>query len=84
MLIHREIGDRKGEGIELWKMSLALHQLGERAQAIKHAEQALSIFGQIENPDAYKVPAQIAAWLSDELNPKVENTAADTDADVVP
>jgi hypothetical protein len=32
------------------------------AQAIRHAEQALIIFEQIEHPKAAKVRAQIAAW----------------------
>jgi len=37
-------------------------QLGERAQAIQHAEQALTIFEQIEDPNAAQVRAQLAAW----------------------
>jgi len=43
-------------------MSLALDQLGERAQAIQYAEQALAIREQIEDPRAAKVRAQLAAW----------------------
>ena len=43
-------------------MSLALNQVGERAQAIQHAEQALTIYEQIEAPGAAKVRAQLAAW----------------------
>ena len=62
MLIDREIGDRRGEGDDLWNMSLALDQLGERAQAIQHAEQALTIYEQIEDPNAAEVRAQLAAW----------------------
>jgi len=56
------IGDRRGEGSDLWNVSLALDQLGERAQAIQHAEQALPIFEQIEDPKATKVRAQLAEW----------------------
>jgi hypothetical protein len=62
LLIDREIGDRRGESIDLWNMSLALDQLGERAQAIQHAEQALIIREQIEDPKAAKVRTQLTAW----------------------
>ena len=44
LTIAREIGDRRGEGNALWNMSLVLDQLGERAQAIPHAEQALRFY----------------------------------------
>ena len=53
---------RRGEGNDLWNMSLALDQLGDRAQAIHHAEQALTIFEEIEDPNAAKARAQLAAW----------------------
>ena len=43
-------------------MSLALDQVGEHAQAIQHAEQALNIFEQIEGPDAAQVRAKLAEW----------------------
>ena len=62
LVLHRKIGDRRGEGNVLWNMSLALDQLGERGQAIQHAEQALTIFEQIEDPNAAKVRAQLAFW----------------------
>jgi len=57
-----EMGYRRGEGIGLWNMSLTLDQLGERAQAIRYAERALTIFEQIEDPNAAQVRAQLAAW----------------------
>lgn len=60
--IHGEFGDRRGEGRALWYMSLALEQLGKRAHAIQHAEQALTIHEQIEDPNAAKVRAKLAAW----------------------
>ena len=66
LLIDREIGDRRGEGTDLWNLSLALHQLGERSQAIQHAEQALLIREQIEDPRAAKVRAQLTAWREQE------------------
>ncbi len=43
-------------------MSLALDQLGERAQAIQHVEQALIILEQIEDPRVAKVREQLADW----------------------
>jgi hypothetical protein len=40
-------------------MSLALDKLGERTQAIAHAETALKIFEAIEDPNAGKVREQL-------------------------
>ena len=57
-----EMGYRRGEGIGLWNMSLTLDQLGERAQAIHHAEQALIVREQIEDPSAAQVRAKLAEW----------------------
>ena len=65
LAIAREIGDRRGEGIAL-NMSLAQAQLSEKAQAIHHAEQALIIYDQIEDPNAAKVRAALAAWREQE------------------
>ena len=62
LAIARGINDRRDEGNALWNISLALDQLGERAQAIQHAEQALIIRDQIEDPNAEKVRAQLAVW----------------------
>ena len=52
----------EAKALMLWNMSLALDQLGEHTQAIQHAEQALTIFDQIEDPNAAKVRAKLAAW----------------------
>jgi len=62
LTIARELGDRRGEGTVLWNMSLSLDQLGQRAKAIQYAEQSLTILEQIENPNAARVRAQLAAW----------------------
>ena len=62
MLIDREIGDRRGEGTDLFNMSLALNKLGERAQAIQLASAALAIFAQIESPHTDMAREQLAAW----------------------
>ena len=57
-----EITDWGGAGDALWDLSLALDQLGKRAQAIKYAEQSLSFYERIENPNSAKVHSQLAAW----------------------
>ena len=43
-------------------MSLALDQLGEREQAIAHAEAALKIFEQIEDSKAAEARKQLDEW----------------------
>ncbi|MDW8327419.1 MAG: hypothetical protein RMK99_12695, partial [Anaerolineales bacterium] len=58
----REIGDRRGEGIALWNMALALDSLGRRAEAIAHAQASLKIKEAIEDPWAEKVRRQLAEW----------------------
>ena len=61
-MISREIGDRRNEGTVLWNISLMLNKLGERAKAITHAEAALKIRREIEDPRAEKVQKQLEAW----------------------
>lgn len=65
LVIDREIGDSRSEGADLWNMSLALNGLGQRSRAITYAEQSLTILTQIEDPNATKVRAQIAAWRAE-------------------
>lgn len=48
-------------------MSLALEQLGERAQAIQHSEQSLIIREQIDDPRAALVREQLAAWRKESI-----------------
>jgi tetratricopeptide (TPR) repeat protein len=62
LVIAREIGDRRGEGYALWNTSLALDELGDRAQAIACAEEAFKIYEQIEDPNATRVREQLEAW----------------------
>ena len=62
LAIDREIGDRRGEGADLWNMSLALDKLGQRREAIEYAEAALKIKEQIEDPRADKVRSQLEKW----------------------
>jgi len=62
MLIHREIGDRRGEGITLWNISQVLDHHGDRAQATECAEQALIIYEQIEDPYTEQMRAKLAEW----------------------
>ena len=47
---------------ELSNLSLALDQLGDRKKAIAHAEAALTIFEQIEDPNAGKVRSALEEW----------------------
>jgi len=62
LAIAREIGDRRGEASALWNMSLALHELGDRAQAMAGAEAALKALEQIEDPAAATVRSQVEEW----------------------
>jgi hypothetical protein len=62
LLVRRAIGDRRGEGNDLWNIALALDKLGEREQTIAHAEAALKIIEQIEDPHAGMVRRQLAEW----------------------
>ena len=43
-------------------MSRALDKLGDRKQAIEHAEAALTIFEQIEDPNAGMVRSALEEW----------------------
>jgi hypothetical protein len=43
LVIAREIGDRRGEGIALFNVSLSADSLGDRVRAIAMAEEALKI-----------------------------------------
>jgi tetratricopeptide (TPR) repeat protein len=60
--IAREIGDRRGEARHLWNMGQALDKLGDRAQAVTHAEAALRLFEQVENPYSEIARKQLADW----------------------
>jgi tetratricopeptide (TPR) repeat protein len=64
LVINREMGDQGGEGTTHWNMSLAFEQLGELGQAIVHAEAALKICEQIEDPNAAKVRRLLESWKS--------------------
>jgi tetratricopeptide (TPR) repeat protein len=52
----------EGGGANLGNLGLAYAALGEARQAIAHAEAALQIFEQIEDPNAARVRAQLARW----------------------
>ena len=60
--IASDIGDRKAEGNALWKISLSLNELGDRAQSLVRAKAALKIFEEIEDFNAKRVRAQLAEW----------------------
>jgi hypothetical protein len=46
----------------LWNSACALDGLGNRSEAITRAESALQIYEAIEDPNAAKVRAKLAAW----------------------
>jgi len=52
LIIAREIGDRYGEGIELFNMGLSLYRLEEKDRAIEFVKRALDIYEAIESPNA--------------------------------
>lgn len=56
------MGDHAGEGAALWNISLVLGALGDRKEAIKNAELALSILEEIEDPTAAQVRRQLDIW----------------------
>ena len=61
--ILREVGDRQGEGLALWHMSLVLDLLREPVRTIMaHAEAALAIYEQIEDPQVDMVRRQLGVW----------------------
>jgi hypothetical protein len=62
LAIARELGDQRGEGIALFNMSLAFHDLHDRARAVGNAEAALRVFQTIDDPSAVKVQRQLLRW----------------------
>jgi tetratricopeptide (TPR) repeat protein len=60
--IAQRIGQRHEEGEAHWGLSKLLDDLGDRPQAIKHAEAALRIKGDSGDKSADEVRAQLAAW----------------------
>jgi hypothetical protein len=60
--IAREFGDWHTEGCALWNTSLALDKLGNRFQAITHAEAARNIFEETADAECAKVQKQLAEW----------------------
>jgi tetratricopeptide (TPR) repeat protein len=62
LTIARELGDRRGEGIALFNMSLAQDSLGKRMDANRMATEALNIFKLIESPYAERVRQKLETW----------------------
>jgi tetratricopeptide (TPR) repeat protein len=60
--IARETGDRRAEGSALWNTSLALDKLGNRLQAITHAEAARKIFEETRDAECVRVRKTLAEW----------------------
>jgi len=60
--IAQEIGDRNGEANALWGQAICLQKKNDPKRAIKKAENALSIFEQIESPVASIMRELLAEW----------------------
>jgi hypothetical protein len=71
-VITREICDQRGECNALFNTSLALDALGDRPQAIAHAEMALQIFEQIESPYVDHVRRKLEQWRESQAPPEGE------------
>jgi hypothetical protein len=56
------IGDRRGEGIDLFNMGLALYNLEEKDQAIHLVKQALEIYEAIASPRAEGARKKLKQW----------------------
>jgi hypothetical protein len=62
LVIARNMGDRRGEGIALFNMSLAFNDLRARARMLASAEAALPVFQSLEDPHADKVRTRLLRW----------------------
>ncbi|MGC9515940.1 tetratricopeptide repeat protein, partial [Methanocrinis sp.] len=62
LAISREIGDKRGEGNDLFNMGLSLRALGQNEKAVSFARSALAIFEEIESPSAETVRKTLAEW----------------------
>jgi hypothetical protein len=58
--------DKRGERNSLFNLSVSLHKLREVTSAISHAEAALRIFKEIEDPHAEMVRQKVAQWRAGE------------------
>lgn len=66
LAILRESDDQQGEGDILWNMSLTLDELGQRAQAIVRAQDALEIYEQLRDTGAESVRKQLVEWREEQ------------------
>jgi hypothetical protein len=62
VVISREIGDRQGEGNDLFNMGSALYALEEKDRAIHLVKQALGIYEAIESPAAERARKKLKEW----------------------
>ena len=63
LFIAQEIGDKRGEARGHWNLSLVLDRIGQRPEAIAHAQESLKIYEQIEDPFAAEVQKQVEEWI---------------------
>ncbi len=62
LVIVRKIGNQRGIGNGLWNSALQFWKLGERAEAVSRATDALNIYEAIEDRNAAKVRTRLAEW----------------------
>jgi tetratricopeptide (TPR) repeat protein len=64
--IAREIGSRRDEANALWNSAIAYNRLGNRAQPISFAEQAVTIYDQLQSPEAPESQRVLTKWKSEQ------------------
>jgi len=57
-----EIGDQRGQARAILNKGQVYAHLGKHAQAIDHAETALKIFEEVEDPNAIKARELLTLW----------------------
>mgnify|MGYP001586418596 FL=1 len=62
--IAQEMGNLREKGYLNWNMSLAAERLDDFVQMEAHAEAALTILREIDDPNVEKVRKQLAEWRS--------------------
>lgn len=63
MAISREIGERRGEGLQSWNLGLAYAQQGDYAQAARHMQVLVDYEREIGHPDAEADAARVQEVL---------------------
>jgi tetratricopeptide (TPR) repeat protein len=62
LIITREIGELRGEGLVLFNWSLLLDKQGKQESAIEQAQASFELLNSLEDPNAIKVQEQLIKW----------------------